>query len=76
MSQELQQKAQDVVSAFKQQLSKSGIEHVGQHHFSELQLLIESALTSVSLQQMEHTADRVQSLAQQLRQEVQHSKQF
>ena len=74
MSQELQQKSQDIVSAFKQQLSKSGVEHVGQHHFEELQLLIESALTSVSLQLMEQTADRVQHLAQELRQEMQHNK--
>lgn len=74
MSQDLQQKAQDIVSTFKQQLSKSGVEHVGQHHFEELQLLIESALTSVSLQLMEQNADKVQNLAHELRQEMQHNK--
>jgi len=74
MSQELQQKAEDIVSTFKKQLSKSGVEHVGQHHFEELQLLIESALTSVSLQLMEQAADKVQNLAYELRQEVQHNR--
>lgn len=70
MSEQYQQRANEVVEAFKAQLSKSGIEHVGQRHFEQLQLLIESALTSISLQQIEHTADRLQALSTELRNEA------
>lgn len=67
MSQNAEQQAAQVVATFKSQLSKSGIEHVGQQHFAQLQLLIESALMSVSVQQSAQIADKLQALAQTLR---------
>ena len=47
MAQKQTQHARDVVNAFKEKLSRSGIDHVGQKHFDELQLLIESAIDGV-----------------------------
>lgn len=59
--------ALDVVNAFKEKLSKSGLDHVGQKHFDELQLLIESAIDSAVFLEMERVADRIDSLARDIR---------
>lgn len=67
MSENFQEHARQLVETFKQQLSKSGVEHVGHTHFAELEMLIESALASVSVQQAKETADQIQSLADALR---------
>ncbi|OPX55391.1 hypothetical protein SAMN02745127_01551 [Oceanospirillum multiglobuliferum] len=71
MNANIEKQAQHVVESFKKQLSKSGIEHVGQQHFAQLQLLIESALTSASLQQSKQLADQLEHLAQGLRKDGQ-----
>lgn len=71
MNAQIQKQAQHVVESFKGQLSKSGIEHVGQQHFEQLQLLIESALTSAHLQQAEQLAEKLQLLAQSIRKDYQ-----
>lgn len=67
MTQKQTQHAQQVVNAFKDRLSKSGIEHVGQKHFDELQLLIESAIDAAVFMEMERVADQVDSLAHSIR---------
>jgi predicted Co/Zn/Cd cation transporter (cation efflux family) len=72
MSKNQTQHAQDVVNAFKEKLSKSGIEHVGQKHFDELQLLIESAIDSAVFLEIESVADKVDSLAHQIRNSAEH----
>lgn len=74
MSENFQQHAADLVNTFKQQLSNSAIEHVGQAHFEQLELLVESALASISLSQMEKTADQVQALAEALRNEAENTR--
>ncbi len=64
--------AQHVVDAFKGKLSDSGRQHVGDRHFDELALLIESAVSTAVLEAMEHTADNLVELADKLRKEVEH----
>ncbi len=67
MSQKQTHHAQNVVNAFKDKLSKSGVEHVGQKHFDELQLLIEAAIDAAVFMELERAADQADSLAQAIR---------
>lgn len=68
MSQSQTDHAQQVVDSFKEKLSKSGLEHVGQKHFDELQLLIESAIDSAVYLEIERIADKLDSLSHEVRQ--------
>lgn len=72
MSKKQTHHANEVVNAFKQKLSQSGIDHVGQKHFDELQLLIESAIDSAVFLEMQRVADRVSSLAHEIRNSADH----
>lgn len=67
MSKSQTEHAHQVVEAFKTKLSKSAIEHVGQKHFEDLALLIESAIDSSVLMELETVADRVTLLAKDIR---------
>jgi len=67
MSRSQTQHALDVVNTFKSKLSKSGVDHVGQKHFDELQLLIESAIDSAVFLEIERIANRVDNLAHDIR---------
>jgi hypothetical protein len=64
--------AKQVVETFKNLLSESGRQHVGVHHFDELELLIESAITSAVMEEMEGCADKMQELAQEIRFKAEH----
>ncbi len=64
--------AEHIVDAFKGKLSKSGVEHVGEKHFDELSLLIESAISTAVLEEVEHAMDKVQQTLTSLRREVEH----
>ena len=64
--------AERVVQAFKEKLSASGRQRVGEHHFDELTLMIESAISTSVLEEMERAADRLSRLAQELRNEAEH----
>ncbi len=64
--------AERLVNAFKNKLSKSGREHVGDKHFDELTLLIESAISTAVLEETEHVADRLQELANSIRKGAEH----
>ncbi|MCF6217136.1 MAG: phosphatase [Gammaproteobacteria bacterium] len=64
--------AEHIVDAFKSKLSKSGVEHVGEKHFDELSLLIESAISTAVLEEVEHAMDKVQQTLTSLRREVEH----
>ena len=72
MTQKQTQHALQVVNAFRDKLSKSGIEHVGQKHFDELQLLIESAIDAAVFIELERVADQVNSLAHAIRNNAEH----
>lgn len=67
MSQSQTQHAHRVVESFKQKLSKSGIEHVGQKHFEELQLLIESAIDNAVFMEMEKIVGKLEHLTQEVK---------
>ncbi len=64
--------AEKIVQAFKDKLSNSGRQHVGEKHFDELVLMIESAISTSVLEEMERTADKIASLAEELRKEAEH----
>ena len=59
--------AEKVVNSFKHILSQSGREHVGEKHFSELSLMVESAISAAVLEEMEGAADRMDELAKKIR---------
>jgi len=64
--------AKHIVSTFKEKLSKSGVDHVGDRHFDELELLIESAISTAVLEEVEHALDRVQEVVTSSRKDVEH----
>ncbi len=64
--------AERVVQAFKDKLSSSGRQHVGEKHFDELALLIESAISTSVLEEMERAADKVAQVADELRRGAEH----
>ncbi len=59
--------ARQVVEAFREKLSPSGRQHVGEGHFDELTLMVESAISTAVLEEMEHAADKVANLAREIR---------
>jgi len=64
--------AERLVETFKNKLSKSGREHVGDKHFDELTLMIESAISTAVLEETEHAADRMQELVDSIRKGAEH----
>ncbi len=64
--------AQQVVERFKEMISESGRQHIGQRHFDELALLIESAMSSAVLEELEMAADKMDTLAHELRNYAEH----
>jgi len=72
MTQKQTTHALNVVNAFKDKLSKSGIDHVGQKHFDELQLLIESAIDSAVFLELERVVDQIDQLAHTVRNNAEH----
>ena len=64
--------AERLVNDFKDKLSKSGREHVGDKHFDELALMIESAISTAVLEESEHAADKLQELVNSIRKGAEH----
>lgn len=64
--------AERLVDAFKNKLSKSGREHVGDKHFDELALMIESAISTAVLEETEHAADKLQKTVDSIRKGAEH----
>ena len=64
--------ATHVVDTFKEKLSESGRHHVGEKHFDELALLVESAISTAVLEEMEHTADKLDQVASEMRNSAEH----
>jgi hypothetical protein len=64
--------AQHVVDTFKSKLSDSGRQHVGEKHFDELALLIESAISTAVLEEMERAADSLEDMAHKMRNNAEH----
>lgn len=67
-----QEHARQVVERFSEMLSESGRQHVGKGHLDELSLLIESAISSAVLEEMETAADKLDKLAHEMRKSAEH----
>jgi len=59
--------AEKIVAHFKNLLSDKHIAEIGPAHFDELSLMIEAAINSSVLTTLEHTADKVADMAEQIR---------
>ncbi len=66
------QHAQNVVNSSKNLIPDSLENDIGDAHFDELALLIESAISAAVLQQMEKTADQIDKLAHDVRNFAEH----
>ena len=64
--------AERIVSVFKDMLSNSGRDHVGDKHFDELALMIESAISTAVLQEIEHAADKIHKVVESVRKDAGH----
>jgi len=64
--------ANRVVKTFKNKLSQSGRDHVGDKHFDELALMIESAISTAVLEEVEHAADRIHEVVESIRKGAEH----
>jgi len=72
MTHEHQPRAERVVNAFKEKLSQSGRDHVGDRHFDELTLMIESAISTAVLEKVEHAADLIHDVVESIRKDAEH----
>jgi len=72
MSQPQREHARQVVERFRNMLSPSGRQHVGETHFDELALLVEAAISSAVLEAMESVADRLEAMANEMRKQAEH----
>ncbi|MBY4678600.1 phosphatase [Marinobacterium arenosum] len=72
MSSPQNEHARQVVAAFKQKLSAAEVGALAERHYDELALLIESAISSAVLEELERAADKVDALAHQLRHCAEH----
>jgi hypothetical protein len=64
--------AERVVNGFKEKLSQSGRDHVGDRHFDELTLMVESAISTAVLEAVEHAADRIHDVVESIRKDAEH----
>ena len=64
--------ANRVVDAFREKLSQSGREHVGDKHFDELALMVESAIATAVLEEIEHAADKINEVVDSIRKDAEH----
>ncbi|PIE41954.1 MAG: phosphatase [Gammaproteobacteria bacterium] len=64
--------AERVVSSFKRNLNEGEIAGLGQQHFDELTLLIESAISSSVLDELEATANKLHEFANDLEKHAEH----
>ena len=64
--------AEKVVEAFKQKLSQSGRDHVGEKHFDELTLMIESAVSTSVLEAVEGATHQISDLIEKIKKDAEH----
>ena len=72
MSMKQNQHAANVVSSFKSRLSEDLVTKIGDQHFDELSLIIESAISSAVLEELEKAADKIEKLAHETRRFAEH----
>lgn len=64
--------AKNVVESFKAKLPDAMNNDIGQAHFDELALMIESAISAAVLTEMEKAADKIDNLAHSIRHFAEH----
>lgn len=67
MTEHYEHHAERVVAGFKDMLGEELVRAVGDQHFQELAMLIESAISSSVLDELERAADQVAAVATGLR---------
>jgi hypothetical protein len=64
--------AKNVVGSFKARLNDTVCNDIGEAHFDELALMVESAISAAVLTEMEKTADKIDALAHNIRHFAEH----
>lgn len=72
MSQKQSQHSHQVVESFKGKLPASLVAQIGEQHFAELELIVESAMSSAVLEELEKAADQVEKLSHKIRNFAEH----
>ena len=67
MSEHYEGHAQEVVNAFLEMLDPQVREGISEAHRNELAMLVEAAISTAVLEQVEHAADQVDALSTRLR---------
>ena len=67
MSQEQTQHSHNVVESFKGKLPAELQSQIGDSNFSALELIVESAISTAVLEELEKAADRVEKLSHDIR---------
>jgi hypothetical protein len=72
MTQSQTRHAERVVSQFKDMLSATGRQHVGEKHFADLALLIEAAIDAALLDENAHYVSELERLCQRMKRSGEH----
>jgi len=67
MTEQYKNHADKVVAGFKSILGEDLSRQLGDEHFGELAMLVESAISSTVLEELEKAADNLESMASKLR---------
>ena len=67
MSEHYERHAEEVVTGFRQLLGEAKAAAIGEEHLRELAMMVESAISTSVLQELERAADKVAGLAEELR---------
>ncbi len=72
MSQKQTQHSQQVVATFRNKLPAELVSQLGDENFAMLELLVESAMSTAVLEELEKAADRVEKLSHEIRNFAEH----
>ncbi len=72
MSAHYEKHAEQVASAFLDMLEQGTRAGISDAHRAELAMLIEAAISTAVLEQLEHAADEVAALSERLRRQAEH----
>ena len=72
MSEHYEKHAEQVAKAFLEMLDADVRERISDEHRNELAMLVEAAISTAVLEQLEHAADQVSTLSQSIRSAAEH----
>ena len=72
MSKHYEQHAQQIVSAFTEMLDENARSCISETDLGELTMMVEAAISTAALEQLEKAADDVEALSQNLRKYAEH----